>query len=140
MARRTRSLSRLEDQLKTARARARRLASTDPVQQLGMGAVGGAISALMNNNNLKLPIPGVPGSLQVAATALLIDKGLKPKGQLGKAVKATIAASGAIFGYGLANKFGPGGNSENALMGDFEVMGADIDYLGAGDGDVITEG
>ena len=53
MARQSRSVSRLQDQLKNARARARRAASSDPIQKLGMGAVGGAIMALMNNNKLK---------------------------------------------------------------------------------------
>ena len=72
-----------------------------------MGAVGGAIMALMNNNKLKLPIPGVPASIQVGVTALVLQKALKPKGMLGKALEASIAASGAVFGYGLANKFGP---------------------------------
>lgn len=145
MPRRTRSVSRLEDQLRNARSRARRLAAQDPIQRLGMGAVGGAIIALMNNNNLKLPIPNVPGSLQVGALALLVSKGLKPKGALGKAVEATLSASGAVFGYGLANKFGPGGNKQNELTGigeSFEMIGAgnEIDYIGTLKADHIVEG
>ena len=84
MAKGSRSISKLQDQLKNARSRALRLSAGDPVQQLGMGAVGGAIIALMNNNNLKLPIPGVPASLQVGVTALVISKALKPRGLLGK--------------------------------------------------------
>jgi hypothetical protein len=145
MARQSRSVSRLQDQLKNARARARRVTSSDPVQQLGMGAVGGAILALMNNNNLKLPVPGVPASLQVGLTALIVQKALKPKGMLGKALQSSIAASGAVFGYGLANKFGPGGNRELALMGDeFEQLSGDdsFNYLSGQHetADHITEG
>lgn len=144
MARQSRSVSRLQDQLKNARARARRLSAGDPVQQLGMGAVGGAILALMNNNNLKLPIPGVPASLQVGVTALVVQKALKPKGMLGKALQSSIAASGAIFGYGLANKFGPGGNTEAQLLGADEfsqLSGDNFNYLsGQHTADHVTEG
>ena len=146
MARQSRSVSRLQDQLKNARARARRAASSDPIQKLGMGAVGGAIMALMNNNKLKLPIPGVPASIQVGVTALVLQKALKPKGMLGKALEASIGASGAVFGYGLANKFGPGGNPELSLTGDeFEQLsGSDqFNYLSGQHhemADHITEG
>ena len=142
---RRRSTSRLESQLKSARARARRLADSDPVQQLGMGAVGGALIALMNQNNLKLPIPGVPASLQVGATALIVQKVIKPKGMLKKALSATVGASGAIFGYGMAAKFGPGGNRDSVLLGadEFAVLGEhqeSFDYLGTGSPEHVTEG
>lgn len=146
MAKGSRSISKLQDQLKNARSRARRLSAGDPVQQLGMGAVGGAIIALMNNNNLKLPIPGVPASLQVGVTALVISKALKPRGLLGKALESTVAASGAIFGYGLASKFGPGGDAGEQLLGadEFSQLGEgqsqNFDYISGQPADVIKEG
>lgn len=139
MAKRSRTTAKLEASLKSARARARKLADTDPVQELGFGALGGAIVALMNNNNLKLPIPGVPASLQVAATALVIQKGLRPRGMTGKALKAAIAGGAAVFGYGLANKFGPGGNVANALMGDHDGYIGDDSYIGSAE-DNVSEG
>jgi hypothetical protein len=146
MARGSRSVSKLQDQLKNARARARRLRAPDPIQHLAMGAVGGAVIALMNNNNLKLPIPGVPASLQVGATALVIQKTLKPSGMLGKALQSTIGASGAVFGYGLANKYGFGGSSDNQLLGadEFATLGegagAQFNYLGRDTSDHLQEG
>ena len=78
-------------------------------------------------------------------SALVLQKALKPKGMLGKALEASIAASGAVFGYGLANKFGPGGNDQLTLTGDeFEQLsGSDqFNYLSGQHemADHITEG
>ena len=125
-------LAKLEKSLASARSRARR-AKSDPMQEAAFATIGGAGVALMADNNLKLPIPGVPNSLQVAATALIVNKMLKPKGLAKDLVTGVQNGGAAIWGYGLAKKWG---NSSHVVEGD-DYIGTD--YI-SGNADHLTEG
>ena len=125
-------LAKLEASLKNARRRARNR-KQDPITEAAFAVAGGAGVALMADNNLKLPIPGVPTSLQVALTALIVNKFLKPKG-LGKDLVTGVQNGGAaIYGYGLAKKWK---DPAYEIQGEEEFMGA---YIGQ-EGDHLQEG
>ena len=104
MARANTKLAKLERSLANARRRARTRKS-DPLQEAAFSAAGGAGVALMADNNIKLPIPGIPNSLQVALTALLVNKFAKPTGLAKDMVTGVQNAGASLYGYGLAKKF-----------------------------------
>lgn len=126
-------MAKLEASLRSARSRAKQTKS-DPMQETAFAAAGGAGVALMADNNLKLPIPGVPNSLQVAVTALIVNKMLKPKGLAKDLVTGVQNGGAAIWGYGLAKKWG---DNTYTVEGDHDQIGSD--YI-SGNSDNLTEG
>lgn len=104
------------------------------MQETAFAAAGGAGVALMADNNLKLPIPGVPNSLQVAVTALIVNKMLKPKGLAKDLVTGIQNGGAAIWGYGLAKKWS---DASYSVEGDHDQIGSE--YI-SGNADHLTEG
>ncbi len=138
MARANTKMAKLEKSLQTARRRARSRKS-DPMQEAAFAVAGGAGVALMADNNIKLPIPNVPNSLQVALTALLVNKFVKPKGIAGDLVTGVQNAGASLYGYGLAKKFK---NPEYSIEGDVDYIGNEHYNTLSGeiDSDHLTEG
>ena len=132
MARSTK-LAKLEATLKNARRRARNR-KQDPITEAAFAVAGGAGVALMADNNIKLPIPGVPNSLQVALTALLVNKFIKPKGIAKDLINGVQNGGAAIYGYGLAKKWK---NPDHVLAGDDDYLEG---YIGDDGGDNLQEG